>query len=328
MTPPPREIIDHVVGAASRAPSVHNTQPWRFEVAGGVLDLYADRSRQLPVLDPDGRQLHLSCGAALQHAKVGARALGVDARVQLLPDPDQPDHLARLDLALGAPPTTDEVELADAALRRSTHRSPFAPTEVPEAVLEVLRSAVDAEGAGLRTVRDEGDLVLLTVLLSHADEEEARDPAYREELARWADLQGEPDQGIPSEALDPSSGRGSSLALRQFSTTPAQAESDDPPSAEHPDVVVVVTHADAPYDWLTAGQALGALLLEAARNGVLAQPLGQVTDKDAYRLRLRHELGLAGVPQMALRLGFAQSATGRTGRRSVDAILQPVEERS
>lgn len=328
MSPPPREIVDHVVGAASRAPSVHNTQPWRFEVDGGVLDLWADRSRQLPVLDPDGRQLHLSCGAALQHAKVGARALGVQARVQLLPDPAQPDHLARLDLALGAAPTSDEVELADAALRRSTHRSPFAPTEVPEAVLEVLRFAVDAEGAGLRTVRDEDDLVSLTVLLSHADEEEARDPAYREELARWADLQGEPHQGIPSGALDPDSGRGSSLALRQFGTTPAPAESDDPPPAEHPDVVVVVTHADAPYDWLIAGQALGALLLEAARNGVLAQPLGQVTDKDAYRLRLRHELGLSGVPQMALRLGFPQSATTRTGRRSLGAILRPTEERS
>lgn len=328
MSPPPRETIDHVVGAASRAPSVHNTQPWRFEVDGGVLDLYADRTRQLPVLDPDGRQLHLSCGAAVQHAKVGARALGVDAAVRLLPDPARPDHLARFDLSLGAAPTSDEVELADAALRRSTHRSPFAPTEVPQAVLEVLRSAVDAEGAGLRTVRDQDDLVALTVLLSHADEEEARDPAYREELARWADLRGEPDQGIPSTALDPGSGRGSSLALRQFTSGPAPAGSEDPPPAEHPDVVVVVTHADAPYDWLVAGQALGALLLEAARNGVLAQPLGQVTDKEAYRLRLRHELGLSGVPQMALRLGFPQSPATRTGRRRVDEILTLTEEQS
>ena len=336
MTPPPRETIDHIVGAAGRAPSVHNTQPWRFEVGrfevgrpgvgvadGAVLDLWADRSRQLAVLDPDGRQLHLSCGAALEHARVSARALGVDVAVTLLPDPSRPDHLARLVLTLGGEASTDETELADAALRRSTHRSPFASHRVPEPLLEVLRLAVDAEGAGLRTVRKPDDLVALTVLLSHADEEEMRDPAYLDELAAWTDLPGQPQEGIPAVALDPHSGEGSSLTLRRFTQAEPVAPADPPP-AEHPDVVVVVTSSDAALDWLLAGQALGALLLHAARHGVLAQPLGQVTDQRAYRLRLRQALGLAGIPQMALRLGYPEGIAARTGRRDVAEMLRPV----
>lgn len=320
MTPVPRETIGHVVGAATRAPSVHNTQPWRFEVQGQALELWADRSRQLTVLDPDGRLLHLSCGAALEHARVSARALGLDVEVALLPDPTRPDQLARLLLTAGREASPDETELADAALRRSTHRSPFAARPLPEAVLEVLRQAVDAEGAGLRHVRDPDDLVELTVLLAHADADEVRDPAYRAELDRWSGLPGEPEQGIPAAALDPRSGTGSSLTLRQFSRTEPVAL-HEPPPAEHPEVVVIVTSTDVALDWLVAGQALGALLLHAARHGVLAQPLGQVTDKPAYRLRLRHALGLAGVPQMALRLGYPQDPPTRTGRRDVTTVL-------
>lgn len=317
----PRETVEHVVWSAGLAPSVHNTQPWRFTTSDDVLDLHADRRRQLSVLDPDGRQLHLSCGAALEHARVCARALGLDADVALLPDPADPDHLARLVLSPGEPPTAAEAALADAAVRRHTHRSAFAPGHVPEDVLEVLRAAVDREGAGLRAVTDEDDRVALTVLLSHADAEEERDEDYRRELAAWAGIEGSPDEGIPAEVVDATSGQGSSLTLRRFPTAEPPPPGEDPPPAEHADVLVVVTRHDAPRDWLQAGQALGALLLHATLHGLGAQPLGQVTDKDAYRHRLAVALGLAGVPQMALRVGYARSTGPATRRRRVSETL-------
>ncbi|MCW2616135.1 MAG: hypothetical protein JWN08_3129 [Frankiales bacterium] len=320
--PPPPETVEHVVWAAGLAPSVHNTQPWRFTAAGDVLELHADRSRQLAVLDPDGRQLHLSCGAALEHARVCARSLGLDPAVTLLPDPASPDLLARLVLSPGPPATPDETALADAAVHRHTHRSAFEPRHVGAEALEELRAAVDAEGAGLRTIDGEDDRVALTVLLSLADSEEVRDPAYRAELAAWAGIAGAPDEGIPAAALDPEQGRGSSLQLRRFTTAEPPPPGDEPPAAQHADVVVVVTPRDQPTDWLTGGQAIGALLLRATLLGLAAQPLGQVTDKDAYRHRLARELGLAGVPQMALRIGYARDTRPTTHRRQVSEVLR------
>ena len=316
----PPETVEQVVRAAGRAPSVHNTQPWRFTVVGDVVDVHADRSRQLAVLDPAGRQLHLSCGAALGHARISARALGIDADVTLLPDATDADHLARMILRPGAPATPEQRALADAILLRSTHRGRFGSTRVPLALLEQLRVTVDAEGAGLRSVVGPDDLVELTVLLAHADAEENRDPRYREELQRWADLPGAPDVGIGSGVLDPTFVAGSSLSLRQFSAAPPD-QTDDPPLPDHPDVVVLVTRGDQPGDWLIAGQALGALLLTAASHGVLAQPLGQVTDTPGYRHRLAVSLGLSGVPQLALRLGFPEQTGTRTGRRRLGEVL-------
>ena len=70
----PEEMVAELVAAATLAPSMHNTQPWRFrfDPAGETISLYADPARMLPVADPDGRSLHISCGAALFNLRLGA----------------------------------------------------------------------------------------------------------------------------------------------------------------------------------------------------------------------------------------------------------------
>ncbi len=317
------EQVRDVVRAATRAPSVHNTQPWRFVTRDDGFDLHADTGRRLQVLDPDGRQLHLSCGAALMHARVAARAMGLDARVELLPDADDSVHLATVHLSPGAPVTETEIALAEAIKRRHTHRDRFEEGPLDDGLLDELRVAAEAEGAMLRPLRDEDDLLSLEVLLSRADRYERHDPEHREELAQWVTSEAGPD-GIPASALSTETQRGSSLRLRCFSAeqvTPEDGTSPPPPPlAEHPEVLVVYSHDDSPRSWLRAGMALDAVLLRAAVHGVLAQPLGQVTDVPAFRHRLGAVLSLVGVPQIVLRAGRAAS-TGSTGRRGLDDVL-------
>jgi len=320
----PQDLHQEIVEAAMHAPSVHNTQPWRFSSYEDGLDLWADETRRLPVLDPYGRQLHLSCGGALLHARVAARARGLDADAQLLPTPNDPTHLARLRLRWGPSPTAAELSLAGAILRRHTYRDAFDVSPVPTALLEQLRLVAEQEGGRLHVLTNPDDVLELAVLLSKADFLEEADPAYREELATWVH-DGPAEDGIPRAALPEDPERGSSLRLRDFELSGPAASGDEPPAAEHPAVVVVLTDDDTPLSWLQAGQAVGIILLRAAQEGVLAQPLAQVTDTVAFRLRLRHALGVLGTPQLALRMGYA-IAGASTPRRGVDDVLtsQPV----
>lgn len=313
-----RDQLRHVVEAAGLAPSVHNTQPWRFVLRAGALELHADPSRRLRVLDPEGRQLHLSCGAALLHARVAARALGLDVQARLLPDPVDPDHLADLDLAPGAPATCDEVRLATAILNRRTHRGAFAPEPVSGRLMTLLRGDALGYGAHLRSVVRDDDLLKLEVLLSRADALEQDDDRYRDEVGRWVQRAAPRVDGIPLTALPELPG--SSLRLRDFTLARPEQVDGTAPRPDRPAVVVLSTDDDEPRDWLQAGQALAAVLLRAADAGVQAQPLGQVTDVIGYRLGLRHALGLTSVPQLVLRMGYATGAIA-TPRRSVEDIL-------
>jgi hypothetical protein len=315
--------LRHVVEAAALAPSVHNTQPWRFVARPGVLELYADPDRRLTVLDPDGRQLHLSCGAALFHARIAARALGLDAAVRPLPDPEDPLHLADLSLIPGEPPTEAEVRLATAILNRHTHRGPFDDRPVPESFMDLLRIVAETEGARLRRVTDEAELIELEVLLARADALEEHDDSYRGELRRWVYDGAIRADGIPVAGLD--SAPGSSLRQRDFGAAQPAVSGADAPTADRPRVVVLATDSDDPECWLRGGQALASVLLHAAEQDVQAQPLGQVTDILAYRLGLRSVLGIVGVPQLVLRMGYAQRAVV-TPRRSVEDVLSHVAD--
>ncbi len=322
-----RDDLRAVTELATRAPSIHNSQPWRFGLDGEALTVRADRDRQLPVLDPDGRQLHVSWGAAVEHAWLAVRSLGRECTVRLLPDADDEDLLARLESGVERALSDDERALIEAIPRRHTHREAFEPRPLPPELVDVLRRGVVPFDAWLQPVERADDLVKVAVLLSHADEAERADPAYHEELRQWVRPDGEPAvDGIPSTALPatPIAKRRSTLLLRDFDLdrvlTGTASADEVVPVTERPFVAVLGTVDDDRRAWLQAGRALAWLLLRGAVEGVFASPLNQVLDLAGTRARFARDLGLLGHPQMLLRMGFASGAPA-TPRRAVDEVI-------
>ena len=328
-------LVRSLVEAATKAPSVHNTQPWRFVVDGDTVQLRADRSRWLPVLDPRGRAAHLSCGAALFFARVDAAARAVPTVQRRLPDPRDPDHLA--DLVLGRGKVEDALNgLREAIDARHTDRTAYEDKPVPKDAIRSLADAAQAEGCWLRVVGTDDDAAAVTVLLARADDAQSADPAYREELALWSGRPNDSPDGIPASAVPsgPPQERGSNYRLRDFDADREANQprwSGEPPRPEHPVVVVLGTTDDDPTAWLRAGEALGRLLLTATATGLSASPMTQAMEVEDTRARLVQELGLVGHAQMVLRLGYpsqpevsttAPQPTGRSLRRPVDQILE------
>lgn len=318
MTGVTHDELEHLVLMATCAPSVHNTQPWRFVATDDGLALEVDRSRQLHVIDPEGRELLMSCGTVLHHLQVAARAIGVDARVELHPDSDE---VAQVHLSRGAPATSDEVDAAVAILHRHTHRGRFDQDGVPGEVLDELTSVTTAAGAMLRVVRDD-ELVEVEVLASRAERALQQTPGYGEELADWVwtDEVTDRGDGLPLTAVDHGPDRAESLQGRQFDGREPSRPSE-PPAPEHPAVVLLSTEADTHEDWLRAGMALSALLLRGTELGILAQPIGQVVDVPQARFALQQVLRTYGTPQMLLRLGRGVT-TPVSPRRPVEELLR------
>ena len=209
------EIVRYVVSRAVWAPSVHNTQPWRFAADGGPqISLHADVERRLAIADPDGREMMISCGAALFTIRLALRSLGYIPETRVLPDPAQPDLVAQVAWHERADADEFERRLAGHVLTRRTHRGAFDPEPLPPDTLAALRDAAAREGSALRIMADDGRRATLAAAVQSAEYQLRQDGERLRELARWTPAPGSARHGgIPRL---PPTRRGPSTPSRSF----------------------------------------------------------------------------------------------------------------
>jgi nitroreductase len=320
----PPEAVDACIRAATAAPSVHNSQPWRFRVAGRGIDVLADPRRRLAVLDPRGRELVMSVGAAVFNLRVALRHQGWLPVVRLFPG-GEPELVARVAAGRPAAPDPAVRALAAAVFQRHTHRGPFTATAMPASLVDELTAAAAAEGAVL-TVLDPARRNAVFALAHAAQERLRTDRDYLSELATWTAWRPGRTDGVPPQALGPPDAVGL-LPLRDF--TASQPSHDDTAARfePHPWIAVLTTAGDEPAHWLRAGQALQRVLLTATVRGVAAQPITQPLEVPALR-RLVSDTGAGHHAQAILRLGYRPPDTPArpSPRRPPTDVLIGTEE--
>jgi nitroreductase len=313
-------VVEHALLAATRAPSVHNTQPWRFVVAPPLIELHLDRERVLPVADPAAREARISCGAALFNLHAALRAAGVAVVVDLVPDPVRPDLLAVVRLGGYRAPTPEEKNLAAAIGRRGTNRWPFLDRPVPPQHRAALVRAAEADRAHLLLLDTPRALDTLATLLRRADHIQEEDPAFQRELRRWTDEAAGRDDGVPRSAGGPRPIGGSLLTPRRFHAGAATER----PFEQDPLVAVLTSHGDDVRDHVRAGQAMERVLVTATAVGLATSFLSQPLEVPSTRAALRTLLEVRGFPQVVLRVGYGYPAA-RTPRRPLEAVAITVD---
>jgi nitroreductase len=317
------DVLRRAIAYAVLAPSTYNTQPWVFHLARhDQIDLYADRSRSLPVVDPKGRELTASCGAALFSLRLGLRHLGLDGEVEPVPVPDDPDLLARVRTRPGAAESGLEQQLFEAISLRRSAQGTFTTRHIAPALQSELWAAVEAEGAWVERITDEARRIAIADLVFSAVREQAEDPRFRAELAAWV----HPSTSTRRDGL-----RGDSLGfgplrslfaplwLRTTDWGPGYSVGVRRHVMDAPLLVVLGTPGDSPRDWLAAGQALDHLLLRAAAEGIFASYFNAPLQREAQRTRLTELLG-RGAPQVVLALGYGSPGPS-THRRPLSEVV-------
>jgi nitroreductase len=317
------ELITTAVELACHAPSLHNSQPWKWVANSTSVDLFVDPLRTVTSTDASGREAIISCGAALDHFRVALAAVGWDAKVEQFPNPNNLDHLATITFAAVDYVAQARRDRADAILRRRTNRLPFRAPKNWSSFEPALLNSFD------------NDLVVLDVLPDDARSRLAEasqltealrryDDHYHQEL-RWWTAPSREAEGIPESALASEADGRRVDVNRRFPTDPDQRSSAG--TSDQAQILVLSTAGDTRADALNCGEALSSILLECTMAGLATCPVTHVTELKASRDIIRDLTGgMAAEPQVLVRVGIEPedelTPNNPTPRRPLSEVLQ------
>lgn len=319
--------IDDVLHAASLAPSVHNSQPWRFRVLPDQIALHADLERSLPATDPEHRELRLSCGAALLNLRLALQGHGVRPLVTLLPHGYRAavsgsGALAVVRYGGNVRQSRELTQLLQAVRTRRTNRRPFIDAPVPTAHRIALMRAAESERGWLYVLSDREKRASVRYLVVSAHREQMADPRFVAELAAWTGREGAHWDGVPVTAGGPQPEPQDEWVIRDFTAGRGGRRVAGKDFEPEPLLVVLCSFHEGALAELQGGQALQQVLLTATTLGLSVSFLSQPIEVPHIRTKLRRALGTTLEPQTILRIGFGAPVQA-TPRRPVADLLIP-----
>ncbi len=320
---PDSGVIRDAVMLACRAPSLHNSQPWRWVAEGATLQLWADYCRAMTATDHTGRELVLSCGAVLDHLRVAMAAAGWESNTERFPNPDEPDHLATLQFRPIEPVTAAYQLRADAIRRRRTDRLPFGAPAAWPALQLVLCDTVNPYDVLLDVVADD-DRPQLAEASRLTETLRRYDTTYVSELRWWTSPFESDATHVPESALVSSSEAARVDVARAF---PPAGGGRRRSAIDHDrsKILILSTYDDEPWNVLRCGEALSAVLLECTVAGMATCTLTHMTEMAESRNIIAQITGTAGQPQLLIRVGRSPAHDQRvepTPRRPLTEVLE------
>jgi hypothetical protein len=316
------EQVQGLLLAAGRAPSLHNSQPWRFRLTPDHIELRADPERRLPEADPDDCELRMACGAALFNLRLALQGYGIRPVVTILPDRDRKDLLAVVRHGGRKAATPEQMRLLRAIPRRRTNRHPFSDEPVRSPAQVALRRAALAEGARLHLVDEPGQRRELQRIGVKAHRVQVANPGFRAELERWTAVPSGRRDGVPVTAGGPLPEARNRWVVRDYRDGTGAAPLPGKDFENEPLLAVVIAYLAGAQGDIHAGLALERTLLTATADGLAVSFLSHIVEVGQTREELRRLLGESRAPQAVLRIGHGYPVSA-TPRRAVTDLLAP-----
>lgn len=295
-------LLRSAVALASRAPSLHNSQPWQWVAKGPGLQLHLDRSRIVRNTDRGGREAVIGCGAMLDHMRTAMAAAGWASHVERFPNPNDLAHLATVEFSHAEYVTVAQRRRADAILQRRTDRLPFLPPRDWERFEPVLRAALDTDAAHLDVLADglRPELVQASALTEAL---QSFNTGYQAELDWWT-APFDSKEGIPRSALT-SADESDRVEINRSFPVEGRGARRAGIGADQAKILILSTPDDSRRDALACGEALSVVLLECTLAGLATCPVTHVTEIPSARAVVAELMSAPGVPQVLVRVGRA-----------------------
>ena len=313
--------FEFLVAQAVKAPSGHNTQPWKFRQNGSVVEIYPDFDRRLPVVDPDDRELSVSLGCAVENLCLAAQTKGYKSAVSV-------GDKGVITVSLMEKADIKPNPLFNQIDARQTNRSVYNGEEIALDVLKKLQSIRSEKCISVhyyaRQTKQFNDIEQYVL---QGNTRQMQKEAFKAELKSWMRFNkkhqdqtldglsyavfGAPN--VPRWMAEPI------MSMAINAKTQNKADREKIASASH--LVLFTTRENSRREWVNLGRTLQRFLLTATELGIAHAYLNQPNEEAEIASEMARTLGLAGeYPTILLRIGYGERQA-YSKRRSVGDVI-------
>jgi hypothetical protein len=315
-----------LVSFGIKAPSGHNSQPWKFQIINNAIQIYPDRSRSLPAVDANDRELFISLGCATENVVLAAKAQGLRSQIEVLPDAATNTSSITIHFTEGLPADTLWLALID---KRQSNRSVYSGEPLTEAELKGLRSVELEAGVRATIVTDTLQKDRLIELVIAGNTVQMQDAAFKQELLSWIRFNRREAQAtgdglayntmgnpaIPFRAIG-------KLIACSVLTQDRQNLHNNKLLHDVSALVVFSVQDNNPCGWINLGRSFERMALVATRLGVAHSHFNQPFEVSGLQDKLKKlEFVRGNYPCLMIRLGHAKSMPSSFRRRIEDVLL-------
>jgi len=303
----PEESLLKIIKYAAKAPSGHNTQPWRFKTGDDTITVLPDFTRALPVVDADNHALYISLGCALENLVIAANEFNFKTNFEFTGEESNP----QIEVKLSAAPVTDKSGLFDYIVKRQVTRSKFKPEKVPENLLNEL--FYKTEGVLVKLFLTEEETDSLTPYIIEGNNLQFGNKAFVNELVSWLRFSEKEamarGDGLWSASLGlPGTGRFiGSIVMKNFVSAGSEEKRLRKLIRASAGFALFMVEKNDPYHWIKLGQAFQQFGLRATKYQVSHSHLNMPCEEMQVRNKLIRDFNLHDLtPLLLIRFGYSE----------------------
>ncbi len=320
----PMQQMKELIRYATLAPSGHNTQPWKFSIKENSIRIFPDFTRNLPVVDPDHRELYISLGCALENLVIAARYAGYDSEVEYFPAGESEECLL---VNLKRIKAAEDNILFQAIPERHTNRREYNGQQIPTADLKKLEAVPKEKGVNSLVLTEQKTIEQIIELVKEGNNIQMNDDAFMDELISWirfSDAEAEKHRdGLTSRAMgrSPAPGWIGRLFMRLFVSAKSQSKADEKNIRSSSALLLVVSEKNDKKSWVDVGRSFERIALTLTALNIKNAHLNQPCEVPQLKMQLQQHLELGSAhPQLLLRIGYAEPLP-HSPRRPVEEVL-------
>jgi hypothetical protein len=306
-----KEKLKFLIRYAILAPSGHNAQPWRFAVDDEWIKVLSDHSRALPVVDPDGRELNISIGCAVENLITAAKHFGNVPEVRYFPDGIDGECAAKIGISKSV--AAGENDLFNSITKRHTNRGLYEDRPIQPENLDKLTKYV-IEGLRVDFLKSNDIKKEIADMAANGDILQFNNPQYRKELGYWVGQGAFGQKGITAKL--------GKFFISHINSGKKVSEEEKKLIESCPMFAVISSMDDDKLSWIKTGEIYQRIALATTGMGIMQHPMNQgLIEVPENRERLRKLLGINEIPQFAFRLGYAKPVKHQVRRPIEEALV-------